>query len=150
LPPLLGSLFSLMLTIHIWLLRPGRNWGWVAFFSALVTLWCLGDLVWVGIEERDTAVLVNRLQYLPISLVPAVWLVLALGKAGHELTARRLLPSLLLIPAVTLYLAWQFDPNTGNALWRNYLMPPQVPLGRVEYGPWFWVFTTYNYLLILL
>ncbi|GEM_PF-2280584 len=150
LPSLLGTLFSLALTIHLCLLRPGKKWGWVVFFSALVTLWCLGDMVWVGVKDLTTAVTLNRLQYLPIALVPLVWLVMALNKSGSEVLAARLLPSLLLIPAITLYLAWQYQPETGNVLWRDYILPPAVEVARVVHGPWFWLFVSYNYSIILL
>ena len=107
--PVLTPLLELTLLIAFWLVlqtsqrdrvTPGRS-GFIAC-TAGVFCWSLGILL--EVEGSVPASWPDRIVYLGVMVVPAMWLTLALQVAGADLPRRRpWLPVALVLPQVPLY-----------------------------------------------
>jgi diguanylate cyclase (GGDEF)-like protein/PAS domain S-box-containing protein len=99
--------------------------------------------------DLPSKVLWAKIQYLGISSVPVLWLLLALRFTQRTIGPRRLL-ALLVVPLATVALA-----STNEA---HHLIWSQVDLtetvigtrARFSYGPAFWAAAVYNYALLAL
>ena len=94
--------------------------------------------------------LATNLQYVGIVSLPVMWFAFSLGYTGHAkwLTRRNLL-LLAIVPSITLILAW--TNGIDGLMWHNRHLETSGPFLIIAktYGPWFWVHTSYLYLLIL-
>lgn len=119
----------------------------------------LSSIAWLVSDALETASLDlpdklfwGNVQYVSIAATPVLWMAFALQYVGQEkaLASRRNLALLGFVPAVTLVLVW-----TGGL---HGLMRQAVRLDSsgpfpsmvTEHGPWFWVFTAYTYLVLIL
>jgi PAS domain-containing protein len=126
-------------------------WALMLVMTA-VAAWSLGYIFEILAPELSAKLFWTDVQYLSITTIPVLCLVFALQYAGREQwVTRRSVALLLVIPAVTLLLAW----TNG----RHGLMWSQTPVLELTgpfpavsktWGPWFWFFLAYAYGLILL
>jgi signal transduction histidine kinase len=122
---------------------------------ALLAL-ALGAAWWsltYGLEQSVTAfgtkLLLGRLSYLGIVTVPVAWFAFALGYTGRTHHLTRVAVALLAAPAVvTAFLPWTSGSN--DLFWASTALAPGGT-GQVlalTYGPLFWVWSTYAYVLL--
>lgn len=118
---------------------PGRTTFAALCLSGMA--WCAGELVYQrGIVDEATA---DRIRYLGVLTLPALWAGLAALTARLEL-ARRVpwFPLILMAPTLCLF-ALMFSPTWSG------LFVTTVPEGVDRFGPLWWVAAGYGYLLIL-
>jgi PAS domain S-box-containing protein len=92
-----------------------------------------------------------RVEYLGIATLPVLWLLLAARVTGRgSLIRPARVAALLLIPAVTIALAFSNDMH--GLLWSAVGIDSAIapPLLSVQHGPWFWVHFSSSYLLLAL
>lgn len=122
---------------------------------ALLTL-ALGAAWWsllYGLELSSTTLagtlLFARLAYLGIVVVPVSWFAFALAYTGHGHHLRPSTVGALASPAV-LAAALPWTSGTSDLFWASTSLAyggPSVLLA-VEYGPAFWLWSTYSYVLL--
>jgi len=115
-----------------------------------VAEWSLGYALELGSIGLPAKIFWSNVNFFGIVTVPTAWLVFALHYAGKErwLTRRNLI-LLLVEPLVTLLLAWT---NEFHGLLRSDVTldtSGPLPMLAPTYGPGFWVFAAYSYLLIV-
>ncbi len=120
----------------------------VAIISATAAVWSLANGLEMAGTDLSTKLFWANAQYACYGILPLASLALALHYAGREqwLTRRRL-AWLAIIPAITLVWVWT-DPLHGLMRQNVYLdtAGPFPVIGKT-YGPWFWVFAAYSYIL---
>ena len=123
----------------------------VAIISATAAVWSLANALEMAGTDLPTKLFWANVQYVCYGALPLASLALALDYVGQEqwLTRQRL-AWLAVVPVVTLALAWT-DPLHGLLRQDVYLdtAGPFPVIGKT-YGPWFWVFATYSYGLLLI
>lgn len=127
-----------------------RGPGVTAFVVLLgsVAVWSAASGFEILSASLPQKLLWARVEYIGIVVVPVTWFVFSLQYAGR---VRRLgyplLALLLAVPLTTLALLW--NPQATGLIWRSAALSdgPGFDLLRLSYGPWFWVHTTYSYLL---
>ncbi len=113
----------------------------------LVAEWSLSYGLELGSNVLPSKLFWAKAQYLGIAFVPITWLHLALQYAGHTkwLTRRRNFGLLILIPTITVILAWSNDLH--GLIWENVYVPTEHPPNVLmfDYGAWFWVHVAFSY-----
>ncbi len=122
-----------------------------------LVLLLLGIAEWIaatvgGMLDQDLAhkMLWAQIEYIGVVSVPLMVLVYVLYHAGAErqIRARRLM-GLALIPAATLVLAW--TNGSHGLIWARYVpyLENGLAFSEKTYGPGFWIYWVYSYLLLL-
>lgn len=114
-------------------------------------------LVWTGTSAIEKLVVgvpaktfCSQVQYFGISATPPLWLLTALHFGRMERWFRgRSIWTLWIIPAITVALA--LTNGLHGAVWSAVRLGTGLAqgMGIYSHGPWFWVATAYNYLLVL-
>jgi len=101
--------------------------------------------------DLSTKILLAKIQYIGIVTVPPALFTFALQYTGREkwLTKRNLI-LLGILPMLTLALVW--TNSVHHLFWKSVLLETDgsVPIGVYQYGPFFWVWIAFGYLLSLL
>ncbi len=146
-----ASILSGMLAIHAWRHRQIAGALSLSILMALVAGWSLGYAFELGVTDLATKVFWGRLEYIPIAVIPLVWLLFAVEYAQHEVrSARKVLIGLSIAPVITILL--QLTGDWHGLVWSSTRINSDgpFPILQVTYGPWFWVHTVSSYLLLLL
>ena len=150
LPLLAAAAVSVALAMYTWRRRSAP--GVVPFIGLMlaVTLWSVGYALELLGADLATKLVWARVQYLGITSVPVAWLIFALQytSRSHWLTHRRLF-LMAIVPLLVLALVWTNDVH--HLIWRSTELDPRGSFSIlvVTYGPMFWVFAAYTYLLLL-
>jgi two-component system, cell cycle sensor histidine kinase and response regulator CckA len=149
LPLLLAAALSGALAVVAWLRRPTPGATTAAVLMLALGEWCLTYLLALTAPDAFWAGFWSRARYLGISVVPVAWLVLALRYTGRQSwSSWPNLGALLVVPAVTQVLVWHPSSRLMFA-GPQPTAPPPFDVVELAPGPWYWVFTGYSYLLVL-
>ena len=147
-PLAVSSVASVALAIYI--LRNRHTPGAVPFGMLLLATaeWTASYSLEMACTTQADKIFFSKGLYLGVVLVPALWLLFALQYTGRLQRLRWPILSLLALePVVTLTLAW-----SGHPILRTLALDTSGPFKMlsIDYGPWFWVHTSYSYVLLLL
>lgn len=115
--------------------------GWVAFWYAFEA---------AAGADLDAYVSFSKLEYVGLTVIPVAWVGFALSFSGlGELLLVRRVLMLLVIPLLTVLLAWTNEWH--GLIWAvprfDYSATP--PIYIPDYGAWFWVYVVFAYGLYL-
>jgi PAS domain S-box-containing protein len=147
LPLFAASVIYIVVAVLGWRRRGPGVTAFVVLLG-LVSIWSAASGFEILSASLPQKLLWARVEYIGIVLAPVTWLVFSLQYAGR---VRRpgypLLALLFAVPLTTLALLW--NSTATGLIWRSAGLSdgPGFDLLRLSYGPWFWVHTTYSYLL---
>jgi PAS domain S-box-containing protein len=146
----LAAAVSLAVAAHAWRRRSSRGAVPFVLLSLIVAHWCIWNALELAGTTVQTKVLMSKIEWIGIVFLPVGWLAFALQYTGREkwLTLRNYV-LLSLIPAITLLLLW--TNKWHYWIWAE--LPDEVSLGwglTPVYGIPFWIYTAYNYLLLII
>ncbi len=147
---LLAAVLAVGVVVALWRRRDSPGSKTLAVLALGAGVWSLFYALELSSQTLAGTLLFGRLSYLGIVVVPPAWFVFALVYTGRRrwLGSGRLV--LLAVPSlVTMGLAWT-TLSTG-LVWASYELVPaaglSTPVLSVEYGPAFWLWVAYSYLL---
>lgn len=112
--------------------------------------WSLAYALELNSVELSAKMLWIRVEYVGIALAPLFWLVFALQYTGQgRWLSRRNLTLVSLVPAITIILVGTTGWHHLHYVYYGVTSSTGWPMLEIEYGPWFWVLTTYAYLCLL-
>ena len=115
-----------------------------------VAVWTLAYALEIGSANLANKIFWGKVKYLGVATVPSIWLFLAVKYLGRRqwLTARSL-GFLSIEPMITLLLVWSNDFH--GLIWTNFKLEKfgSLYLKASTHGLWWWVHTSYSYLLLL-
>jgi PAS domain S-box-containing protein len=148
---LVAALVCLLITVRVWPRRRENS------ETIPLVLLLLGILEWIaaalgGLLDLNLAhkMLWAKFEYIGVVSVPLAVLAFVLTHTGSPLQlTRKRLAGLALIPLVTLVLVW--TNGMHGLIWAKYVPYVQNGLAYSQktYGPAFWVYWVYSYLLLL-
>ncbi|MDD5369510.1 MAG: histidine kinase N-terminal 7TM domain-containing protein [Anaerolineaceae bacterium] len=151
LPLLVSTAVSGALGIHLWQRQatPGSR----PFAATLLAIasWSFFYMLAVCSVDLGVKIIFSGFEFVGIVAVPVLWLVFTLEYTGLERWLTRTnLVILTIIPFATILFYWTNPYH--HLLWNQvHLESGGAFVNLVKtYGPWFWVFTTYAYALLLL
>lgn len=148
LPLAMLSLITAVLGVAAWRNRPAMGMLPFALMAGSVTIWLAGYALELSSTNLEWALLWARVQYVGITAIPVAWLAFAWHFTGQlRWLTRRWIVGLAVVPLVTIALVWTNDFERQKLIWSSV---EQVTSGDIamlsfEYGPFFWVHTTYSY-----
>jgi diguanylate cyclase (GGDEF)-like protein/PAS domain S-box-containing protein len=130
--------------------RPSKSgvntFGWL---MAAMALWSFLNVFELIAPTLSGKILSAKLEYIGITVIPPLWLVLALEYTGNAswLTRKRSL-ALIVFSAITCGLA--LTNEFHHLIWREIILEPNgfPPLIVISHGTWFWAYTIISYILI--
>lgn len=120
-----------------------------AALMACLSVWSLAYGVGLHVTGSGVRMLALRIQWTALPLIP-VWLFLfAAAYTGSDgIISRRSVAGILLIPAVTVLAAWTNPWHRLLWIQQQVREPNGMALMDPTFGPLFWVFTIYGYVLV--
>ena len=142
---------AVVLAASVWHQRGKPGAIATAVMMVCLAIWSLAYGVELGSHNLGIRLILTRIQYVGISLVPLAWYLFARQfSAGRTHLSRTQVALLLIIPLITMALSWT-NPSHG-LMSHGASIDNSGPVPRVckTYGPWFWVHAAYSYLLLAL
>jgi PAS domain-containing protein/DNA-binding CsgD family transcriptional regulator len=111
---------------------------------AMISLWTLNSAVSAFVFEPAVHVLLHRIRWVPIVIMPVFWLWFAVAYTGYD--DRLSPPTVVLVCVIPLVsIALVLTNPMHHLLWEIGVGERHgLPILELTYGPWFWVFTLYN------
>lgn len=121
-----------------------------AFGMLAAAAWSFFYALEIGSPDLPVKIILSDLEYIGITAIPVCWLLFALDYAGVQGWQKPIrLFWIVIIPTLTLILFWT-NPFHG-LIWSQARLDTSGPFAIINktYGPWFWLFTTYAYAVLL-
>ena len=146
-----AAIICMFIAVYVWLYRR-KNSETIPLILLLsgIAEWIIASLM--GLVDQDLAhkILWAKIEYIGVVSVPLAVLGYVLHHSGskQQLNIKRL-AWLAVIPVATLVLAWT-NGNHG-LIWARYIPYQEngLVLSEKTYGPGFWVYWVYSYLVLL-
>jgi len=145
-----AALISTGLALFAWLRRVAAWSRPFAILMLAIAQWSLGYAMELGATEVDVKLFWAQIQYVGIVVAPVAWFLFVVRYIGRERWLQRRYVSVLsLIPLATLILV--MTNETHGLIWQEVALDRNWPfiVLNLTYGPWFWLFVGYAYLLTL-
>ncbi|WP_420642915.1 histidine kinase N-terminal 7TM domain-containing protein [Candidatus Leptofilum sp.] len=147
----IGAVVLMTTAVITWPRRHSAHW--ILSFLGLATavsIWLIGYAIELSVFGLDSKVLWAKIQYIGISFTSVAWFLFAYQFLNLNLKNLKSLTGLLsIVPVITIILA--FTNEQHGLLWTQNLLDESgvMPMLSNNYGGWFWVHSTYSYLLII-
>ncbi len=123
----------------------------LAVLGLAVALWQVGYALELMGDNLSTKVFWAKFQYPGIAAIPSAWLAVTLHYTGRsDWLTRRNVALLAVVPVATVLLAWTNEAH--GLIWSGMRLESSASLLWLvlDHGAWFWTFTAYSYLVLLL
>jgi PAS domain S-box-containing protein len=146
---ILAGLLTSSVGLYAW--RHHASIGWAPMFVLLgSSIWSLGYGVALGVHDLAGRLFWAKVQHVGIATISVSFIIFTLNQAGYGrwLTWRKLL-LLALTPGLGLLLAWTNEHH--HLIWADaqLVIHGDLALLKLRYGPYFWLYTAYNYLVMV-
>jgi len=144
-----SAVIAAALAYYLWQRRfqPGARPAVFMMLAAIVV--SLGYVWQYSSATLSAQIMAESFQYIGIVALPVTWLAFSLQYTGHGkwLTRRNLL-LLLIVPAITVVIVW--TNGIDGLMYQNRHLATSGPFTIISktYGPWFWTYWAYSYLLL--
>ncbi|NTW02800.1 MAG: hypothetical protein HGA19_16225 [Oscillochloris sp.] len=147
--PLCTAVVSAMLAYETW--RRRNDPASLPFIAVtfLLSIWSFGNTFELSSANEATAFVWVRVQYIAIVGIPVFWLLMMLAfTERRRICTQPWVLSLLVIPLITLVIVW--SDSAIPFFWREFTIEiyDSLTVIHVQRGPWFWVHTTYSYVML--
>ncbi|MBN1483155.1 MAG: PAS domain-containing protein [Chloroflexia bacterium] len=147
-----AAVVSTAVAVYAWSRRGRAGALPLVVVSLGAALWSLGYGVGTGLDSLPARIFWAKVQYPGIAVIPLALLVLVLQYTGNEhWLGRRNLLLLSIVPVLDVLFAWTYELGHG-LVWADVevvLYRGLYPILDITYGPFFWLYTVYGYLLLL-
>lgn len=152
-PLALAALICTMLAVYAVQYRMAVGATSFAILMFAVALWSFAYGIELSSQTLGGKLLWAKVEYVGITTIPPLWLILALQYTGRGEWWRdrpQLQIGTAVIPLITLLLAWTNE--THGLIWRETSLVhlPNLANLKISYGAWFNVHLAYSYLCLLL
>lgn len=152
-PLMFSAVFGLFVASLIARNRPAPGARTLAILILGASLWSTGYALEFLSPGLETKLLWAKFQYFGIATIPLAWFIFTLQylESPPWLARSPKRQALLgIIPIVTLGLVWTNEFH--GLVWRRMqiLAAGPVQMLDIDHGPWFWVYLTFSYCLLLL
>lgn len=152
---LASALVSAAIGVYAWTRRGAGSQSdlarRLALAMAAATVWTAAYGIALGVHELEPRIFWAKVQHLGIAYIPPNLLAFACAYVGREellAGGRRL--ALAIPPLLDVLLAWTNELH--GLIWRSIELIPSAGAAtlRITYGHYFWLYTAYSYVVLLL
>lgn len=147
---LLAFLITGSLAVYAWNRRTEPASLPFAGLMATISLWTLNSAVSSFVFDPELHILLHRVRWIPIVVMPVFWIWFAVAYTGYEDYLSP--PAIALVCVVPLVSIALILTNPMHELvWEIEISELYgLPILELTYGPWFSVFTLYNFAALIL
>lgn len=144
-----ATALSLYISYQSWKRRPSNCATAVSLLMLSVSLWTMSEALYLFSKSFPLKMFWYNFRFFSITVVPVLWLIVALQYTKfNKMVSKLSLSLLLIIPAITVVMVWT-DPwhhlfRTDVKLVDNGFLLIIANKNQI----WFWVHTYYSYLLL--
>ena len=125
---------------------------WFAWLCLSLTVWSLAYALEIGSSAFSSKVFWAKIEYFGIATLPLLWLAFALVYTGMQrwVTYHNFILAAI-IPGITIILVWTNEAH--GLIWSDVslaFLQNHPAMLRLEHGTWFWIFTVYSYILLIM
>jgi len=144
------TILIVTLILHVWHHHSVVGARLFLFTLLLAEFWIIAQGMEMSALGLSTKIVWANIQYIPVMLMPLTYLYLTLHYINHEnwLKQRWLPVLLLIIPIAMNILVWTNSELIRQNVYLN--LSGAFPTIGKTYGPFFWVFAAYNYLITII
>ena len=144
----LSFISSITLGIILFLKRKSIGALYLSIFEFLCSFWTIGALFDTLTHDIAMKMFWSQISYIGIVSVPLLFLAFALNFAQYYRWLKwKYFKFLAIIPALTMLSA--LTNNYHHFLWLSISVDPTNGLGHYVYGPMFWVYAFYSYIILV-
>jgi len=147
---IISAVVAAALSFYFWQRRSRPGATPAVWMMLSVIVFSLGYVLQFTSTTLSSQIFATNIQYFGIATLPVTWFVFSLEYTGHDkwLTRHNLF-LLAIIPFVTVVLAW--TNGIDGLMWHGRHLETSGPFTIIAktYGLWFWIHTSYSYLLFL-
>ena len=145
-PYFIASIVSLELAIHAWTKPKNTTSSYFVLVMLTAAFWSLLSGLHLVVPDVETKIFITDLKFLFVTSLPVLWVLLAISYSGKSLR-RRTIVSLFVFPAIVVGLIATNPMHQLVFVSTKPLVTEFFVSVSREYGPVFWVFTVYSYVL---
>ena len=139
---------AVLLAFFLWRKRRSQGALYLMIFEIMAAIWAISDGMEAAAVTIPLKIFWSQIAYIGITNSAVMFLMFSLSYTrNYSFSTKKILYFLLLIPAITIGLA--FTAGYHKLLWTNLVILPDTGQAVYYYGPWFWVNVTYQYSLIV-
>ncbi len=148
-PTIIGILISISLSViaYRWININGIR---STIAVILLAAWCsIGSVMEIASPTLAGKMFWVKVEYPGIVFISLAWFLLLLNYIGlSQLITKRKYILLMLIPIITIILQWtnEYHHLVYKSVWLT--TEHNISSLAISYGPWFWLFSIYSYLLL--
>jgi PAS domain S-box-containing protein len=146
----LAALISFALAYRAWRMRPARGAELGSLAMVSCGIWATGEAMAITCTDLEVRLAITRFEYLGIIATPVFWNLFAISYSHYERWLNKVTIGLLgVVPAVTYALVLTLDRHP--LIYQSVEMVQEGGLWFMEkvYGPAFWAWLGYVYLIVL-
>jgi PAS domain S-box-containing protein len=150
LPLLIGGTLAALLASSAWRQRPIAGTRPLTLLLAAVSFWAFTYAIEIASAQLSTKVFWAKTEYFAIVLIPLAWFAfLAEYSERQRLLSRRLVALLLIVPGIILIAVWTNEYHW--LYWSGHGLDTSRSFTLVvnSYGPLFWVWVAYAYIVFI-
>ncbi len=146
---ILGTFISAIVLFMGWPRRKVLGGLFFVWFSVCVTGWLIASTIESFVVEQSTKILWSQISYIFFVQVNPVLFLFVVTYTLQRKVSLRLVLAVLIIPAVTLVVAW--TNSWHHWLWSSYSQGDVKNNVLIyHHGFWFWIHTSYLYILMVI
>ena len=146
----ISAVAAAVLAFFFWQRRPRSGATSAVWLMLAAVIISVGYILQYTNTTLSGQIFATHIQYVGIVTLPVAWFAFSLRYTGRgSWFTRRSLLLLVIVPSITVILAW--TNGIDGLIWQNRHLETTGPFTIIAktYGPWFWVHTSYSYLLLL-
>ena len=148
---LAAAMICVSIAVYVWLYRRKNSESFpLILLLAVITEWIIAAVMGLVDQDLTHKIIWAKIEYIGVVSVPLALLGYILQHSGsnQKLNLKRL-AWLAVIPVATLVLAW--TNGYHGLIWNRYIPYQEngLVLSDKTYGPGFWVYWVYSYLVLL-
>ncbi len=139
---------SIALGIILYFRKKSKGAYFLAIFQFLTSFWTIGALFDTLTHDIAEKMFWSQVSYIGITTVPLLFLAFSLDFAQYYKWLKwKYFSILLIVPAITMISA--LTNNYHHFLWESISVDPTNGLGHYVYGPMFWIYAAYSYVILI-
>jgi len=149
LPLIIAAMIAIGVASYTWTRRTVNSGIVLTVISLAVFEWCIAYALEILGANLSTKILWGKSEYIGIAALPLFWFIFAFNYTNqHRQLSRRHMGLLAFLPLVTIVLA--FTNESHGLIWKEtqVIQAGAFSLLEVNHGWWFWLHSTYSYLLL--
>jgi len=144
---------ALYLASSLWGRRDASGARYLLILILAAAVWSTAYAAELVADDLETKLLWAKVEYIGIVVIAPAWFLFAVlytARSTWFIGSSRKIALLAIIPIITLALVWTNESH--GLIWSQTALDTSAPLSTLElaYGTWFWIHTSYSYLLLLI